>query len=105
MVPVPVAYCPISVAPVKLLELFWYNLKFVISVVAISTRCVVNVKPVGVMVAFDGTTLNEAMILFVEFWLIKPAAGLGLCYRCQRRYRLCIAGRYRVCTTFNYTQH
>jgi len=36
---------------------------------------VVNVKPVGVMVAFDGTTLNEAMILFVEFWLIKPAAG------------------------------
>ena len=35
----------------------------------------VNVKPVGVMVAFDGTTLNEAMILFVEFWLIKPAAG------------------------------
>ena len=36
---------------------------------------VVNVKPVGVMVAFDGTTLNEAMILFVEFWLIKPATG------------------------------
>ena len=35
----------------------------------------VNVNPVGVIAAFDGTTLNDAMILFVEFWLIKPAAG------------------------------
>ena len=36
---------------------------------------VVKVNPVGVMAAFDGTKLNDAMILFVEFWLIKPAAG------------------------------
>ena len=36
---------------------------------------VVKVNPVGVMAAFDGTTLNEAIILFVEFWLIKPATG------------------------------
>ena len=35
----------------------------------------VNVKPAGVIAAFDGTILNEAIILFVEFWLIKPAAG------------------------------
>ena len=35
VVPVPVAATvPISVAPVKLFVLFWYNLKFVISVVA-----------------------------------------------------------------------
>ena len=35
VVPVPVAATvPINVAPVKLLELFWYNLKLVISVVA-----------------------------------------------------------------------
>ena len=35
VVPVPVAVTvPINVAPVKLFELFWYNLKLVISVVA-----------------------------------------------------------------------
>ena len=36
---------------------------------------VVNVKPVGVMAALDGTTLKDAMILFVLPAIILAAAG------------------------------